>query len=58
MTLPLAITMSRTALHRDFRRLDLGDHAAARQLGADIARHGLDLRGDLAHLIEAPRFRA
>ena len=38
---------------RDLAGLDLGDHAAARQLGAGAAGHGLDLGRDLAHLSEA-----
>ena len=45
----------RAAGDRDLGRLDLGHHAAFRQLGADISRHGLDLRRDLGHLFEPAR---
>ena len=34
------------ALRRDFRRLDLRAHAAARQLGTGLACHCLDLGRD------------
>jgi hypothetical protein len=47
----------RAAGDSDLRRLDLGHHATARQLGAGIAGHGLDLRRDVAHFVEAARFR-
>ena len=41
----------------DFRRDQLGNHPAARQLASGIARHRLDLGRDLADHIETPRFR-
>ena len=45
----------RAGAERDLRRLDLGAHAALRQLGAGVAGHGLDLRRDGGDDVEARR---
>ena len=38
---------------RDLAGLDLGAHAALGQLGAGVARHGLDLGRDLGYKVDA-----
>ncbi len=58
ITLPEVITMLVPEASAMRAGLDLGHHAAARQLGAGAAGHGLDLGRDLAHLVEARGVRA